>query len=174
MGTTELQVTKPKACCFTGHRTIKSRHMARIPGVVMNAIVKLHERGYTQFLAGGAVGFDTLAARAVLKAKERFSDIELILFLPCKDQTKKWKQTDIEIYKDILSKADQIFYTSEHYTRDCMLNRNRVLVNNSSYCISYQYKNSGGTSYTVKYAQSKGMTVYNTAIRVEELLNRTK
>lgn len=169
-----FDIIKQQAVCFTGHRIIKSSHVQRLPGVVINAIVKLHERGYTQFLAGGALGFDALAAQCVIKAKERFPDIKLILFLPCQDQTKKWNQSDILVYEKIKAQADKVIYTSEQYTRDCMFVRNRALVDNSSYCVSYQYKQSGGTSYTVKYAQSKGMTVYNTADRLEELLFKYK
>lgn len=53
-----------------------------------------------------------------------------------------------------------------------MMIRNRALADNSAYCVSCQYKSGGGTSYTVDYAQSKGMTVYNTAGRIEELLQK--
>ena len=47
------------------------------------------------------MGFDTIAAFAVLKLKERYPDIRLILVLPCFSQTRGWSQEDIEIYDDI-------------------------------------------------------------------------
>lgn len=173
MNKIQVGINKQQAVCFTGHRIIKSTHVQRLPGVVMNAIVKLHERGYTQFLAGGALGFDALAAQVVIKARERLGNIELILLLPCPDQAKKWNPSDIKVYEEIKAQANKVIYTSEQYTRDCMFIRNRALVDNSSYCVSYQYKESGGTGYTVRYARSKEMTVYNTADRLEEILHHT-
>lgn len=170
MGANQLSINRSKACCFTGHRIIRSTHASLLPRIVSNAITKLHERGYNQFLSGGAIGFDLLAAQVVLKGKAKFPDLELILLLPCKDQARNWSQSIIRVYEDIKARADQVIYTSELYTRDCMLTRNRALVDNAAYCVSYQYKESGGTGYTVKYAHSAGITVYNTAARAEELL----
>ena len=115
------------------------------------------------FGAGGALGFDTIAAFAVLKLKECYPDIRLILVLPCFSQTRGWSQEDIEIYDDIKQKADKVVYTSQEYTRGCMHKRNRHLVDNSSACISYLTENKGGTFYTVNYAKSKGVEVINIA-----------
>ena len=55
--------------------------------------------------------------------------------------------------------TDKVVWTSEEYIRDCMFKRNRHLVDNSSLCICYLTKNTGGTAYTVRYAKSKGKTV---------------
>lgn len=109
------------------------------------------------------MGFDTIAAFAVLKLKERYPDIRLILVLPCFSQTRGWSQEDIEIYDDIKQKADKVVYTSQEYTRGCMHKRNRHLVDNNSACISYLTENKGGTFYTVNYAKSKGVEVINIA-----------
>lgn len=109
------------------------------------------------------MSFDTIAAFAVLKLKERYPDIRLILVLPCFSQTRGWSQEDIEIYDDIKQKADKVVYTSQEYTRGCMHKRNRHLVDNSSACISYLTENKGGTFYTVNYAKSKGVEVINIA-----------
>ena len=36
----------------------------------------------------GALGFDTIAAQAVLSVKETYPEVKLILVLPCENQTK--------------------------------------------------------------------------------------
>lgn len=59
------------------------------------------KEGYLYFGAGGALGFDTIAAFAVLKLKKRYPNIRLILVLPCLDQTRGWSREDVEIYEDI-------------------------------------------------------------------------
>ena len=38
--------------------------------------------------AGGALGFDTLAAQTVLDMKKEYPQLRLILVLPCEDQTR--------------------------------------------------------------------------------------
>lgn len=78
------------------------------------------KNGYLFFGAGGALGFDTLAAQTVLKLRERYPDIKLILVLPCKTQARGWKQADIDEYERIKAAADKVVYTSEDYYRGCM------------------------------------------------------
>lgn len=156
------------SCCFTGHRTILPEHAQQLPNIVYDKIIELHKQGYINFLAGGALGFDTICAQAVLKAKQTYPSIRLILVLPCKNQTYKWKQHDIDIYNDILNKGDKVIYTSETYDRTCMFKRNDFLVNYTSYCICYQYKATGGTSYTTRLAHSNCLPIFNTV----EVFNR--
>ena len=69
------------------------------------------------FGAGGALGFDTLAAQCVLSLRKRYPHIKLILVLPCITQTKGWSKNDIAIYEEIKSQADKVVYTSHDYFR---------------------------------------------------------
>lgn len=126
-------------------------------------VERLIKKGYLYFGAGGALGFDTIAALAVLKLKEHYPDIRLILVLPCRFQTRGWASEDVKIYENIKEQADKVVYTSEEYTRGCMHKRNRHLVDNSSACIAYLTESKGGTAYTVDYAAKHGLTVFNIA-----------
>lgn len=121
------------------------------------------QTGYLYFGAGGALGFDTLAANTVIKLRTKYPDIKLILVLPCKTQTRGWKQSDIEEYERIFKAADKVVYTSENYFSGCMHKRNRHLVNNSSLCICYLTEDNGGTFYTVNYAKQNGLSIVNIA-----------
>ena len=150
-------------CCFTGHRIIPSGEKETIRNLLETAIEKAIQDGYRFFGAGGALGFDTLAAQTVLTLKQQYPHIRLILVLPCVDQTTGWKQDDIDEYERIRALADKVVYTSREYTSGCMHKRNRHLVDNSSLCICYLTKLSGGTAYTVRYAESKGVYVRNIA-----------
>jgi len=154
---------KEKTCCFTGHRDIPSGANRHIFAKTEEMVESLIKKGYLYFGAGGALGFDTIAAFAVLKLKERYPDVRLILVLPCLLQTRGWLSEDVEIYEDIKSKADKVVYTSQEYTRGCMHKRNRHLVDNSSACIAYLTESKGGTAYTVDYAMKNGLTVFNIA-----------
>lgn len=130
-------------------------------------IIKYINEGYRYFGAGGALGFDTLAAETVLRLKNKYPYIKLILVLPCLSQTKGWKKTDIEKYNFIKAQADKVVYTSQEYTSDCMFKRNRHLVNYSSLCICYLSNNSGGTAYTVAYAKKNNLKIENIAEHTE-------
>lgn len=154
---------KEKTCCFTGHRKIPPEKAEFISRRLREVIVELINRGYLYFGAGGAMGFDTLAAQTVLELKIEYPKIKLILVLPCLSQDKYWSDNDKAIYNNIKSEADKIVFVSEDYTRDCMFRRNRHLVDNSSVCICYLTEQSGGTFYTVKYARSEGVRVINVA-----------
>lgn len=124
-------------------------------------LVELINDGYIHFQAGGALGFDTLAAQTVFDLKSIYPQINLILVLPCLSQTKGWSVHDKEIYDDIRDKADKVIYTSQEYTRGCMHRRNRYLVDSSSVCVCYLTQNTGGTAYTVDYAHKNNLTITN-------------
>ena len=126
-------------------------------------MIEAIEQGYRYFGCGGALGFDTLAAQTVLRLREIYPEIRLILVLPCRDQTRRWKQGDVAEYDRIMKAADKVTYTSEQYYSGCMHKRNRHLVDYSSLCICYLTEQSGGTSYTVNYAQSQGLKIINVA-----------
>lgn len=150
-------------CCFTGHRVLPEKDLSKIQSCLREKLRAAIRSGYYYFGAGGALGFDTLAAQTVLELREEYKHIRLILLLPCKTQTRHWKQADINEYERIKSAADKIVYISEEYTDDCMLRRNRHLVVSSSLCICYLTKRTGGTAYTVRFARKKGLQVWNIA-----------
>ena len=126
-------------------------------------ITALYQRGVRYYGAGGALGFDTLAAQAVLRLRESCHGMKLILVLPCLTQTKGWRPEDVVEYKRIKAQADKVVYTSQQYTPDCWHKRNRHLVDNSGICVCYLTKSDGGTAYTVRYAESKRLEVINIA-----------
>ena len=119
------------------------------------------EKSVVYYGAGGALGFDTLAAQTVLEMKKEYPQLRLILVLPCEDQTRNWRSEDIATYEDIKAGCDKVVYVSRRYTPDCMYKRNRHLVDHSGTCICYLTGESGGTAYTVRYARKKGVCVIN-------------
>ena len=152
---------REKTACFTGHREIPKRDMRKIRQNTLSAIIKAYKNGYRYFGSGGAVGFDLIAADCVLHLKKKYSDIRLILVLPCYGQTKYWSDEEKKKYNKIKEKADKIVFTSEQYYNGCMQKRNRHLADNSSLCICYLTKNTGGTAYTVNYARKNGLRMVN-------------
>jgi len=156
---------KEITCCFTGHRKIPASEYDALKLKLKDVLIKLIERGVIYFGSGGALGFDTLAAKTVLELKDKYPMIKLILVLPCENQTYNWNIEDIKIYNDIKSRCNKYVYISKNYTKDCMFKRNRHLVDNSGICVCYKTKNSGGTAYTVRYAEEKKLEIINVAFK---------
>lgn len=154
---------KEKTVCFTGHRRISAAQYDEVNERLATAIIDLIQQGYCFFCTGGALGFDTMAAQAVLKLKHQYPHIDLILVLPCLAQTRGWREHDRMIYEYIKANASKVTYTAQEYARGCMHKRNRCLVDSSSVCICYLSVPSGGTAYTVDYARMQGLAVINIA-----------
>ena len=147
---------------FTGHRSIPYKNLIKLNALLTETIRALAAGGIRVFRAGGAVGFDTLAALKVLELRDKLG-IELELILPCRDQTRGWSSRDKKYYDYILSACDRYYYISDTYTRDCMLERDRKLVEDCVRCVAYCKKSTGGTAYTMYYALKKGIEVINLA-----------
>ena len=154
---------KSKTCCFTGHREIPPEKRTEIIGRLERIIISLYQKGVQYYGAGGALGFDTIAAQTVIRLRESCPGIKLILVLPCLTQTRGWRPEDVAEYEYIKAQADKVVYTGQQYTSGCMHKRNRHLVDNSSVCICYLTKDSGGTAYTVRYAKKQGLKIANIA-----------
>jgi len=89
---------KNQTCCFTGYRNIPANEYAAIQKRLESEIINLINQGVRNFCADGALGFDTMAALAVLRLKEKYPYVQLILILPCKEQTRGWTEADKKIY----------------------------------------------------------------------------
>lgn len=150
---------KPKTVCFTGHRTIPREDLGNVSRKLEEILIELIENGAENFVAGGALGFDTMAAEKVIKLREYYPNVKLILALPCLSQTRGWKLYDKMKYDKIKNTADEVVYTSQEYDRGCMFKRNRYMVDRSDVCICYLKKETGGTAYTVKYARQKNREI---------------
>ena len=86
-----------------------------------------------------------------------------ILVLPCADHTKSWQAADVARFQALLRQADKSVCLAEHYYRGCMQARNRRLVDFSGTCVCYLTRRTGGTAYTVAYAQKHGLRILNLA-----------
>ena len=150
-----------KTCCFTGHRIIKIT--PELVQRLKDTIVKLIEQGVTDFYNGGAIGFDTLCAETVIALKGEYKDIKLHMLLPCppEEHAKRWNKAQIAKYNEILKAADSVTVLSEHYTEDCMKQRNKRLVELADCCICYYNNPRSGTGQTVRMAREKGIDVLN-------------
>ena len=156
-------ILKQNTCCFTGHRKLPQKKIQRIVKRLNEEIDQLINQGITNFISGGAVGFDLIAASMVVAKKEMGAKIKLIFALPWRNQDEHWSDKEKDLYRSLLSEADEVRYISEEYNPDCMKKRNHYMVDNSEYCICAFIHRGSGTAQTARYAEQKGLHIINVA-----------
>lgn len=147
-------------CCFTGHRQLSPKEEEALHPALARCVADLVSRGVTDFLCGGAVGFDCLAAEEVLLLRHTANNVRLILVQPCRMQDRYYSFLDKAHYQAVFSAADEIVTLAEHYYHGCMHVRNRYMVDRSSVVVAYCTRTAGGTYYTVRYAEKMGKSVH--------------
>ena len=151
-----------KVCAFTGHRPKSfpwgyeesARDCLLLKEVLEAQITALADQGVTDFLSGMAQGVDLWSSQIVLDLQKKNPALKLHCVLPCKGQESKWTASAQERYRSILAQANEVVYVGQEYNRDCMLKRNRYLVDHSSILLAvYNGTWRSGTGATVRYAQ---------------------
>ena len=165
------QIIKNLNCttaCFTGHRIQKlpwrfnegDERCIRMKIALRAEIEKAINRGYTTFLCGMALGFDTICAETVLELKQSYKYIKLIGALPCRNQDNKWLEKDKQRYRTLIKQLDGIrCIYNEYIGAECMIERNRYMVNSSSLMIALYNNILGGTKSTIDYARKQGLEI---------------
>ena len=150
-------------CFFTGHRIIaKSKKAGIEERIRREAEILINDNGVTDFITGGALGFDTMAARVIIGLKEKYDYIKLHLYLPCYDHMRGWNTLDQYEARMIMAYADSKTYVTEgKYIAGCMQLRNKKMAHDAQYCIAYMNNLRSGTAYTVSYAKEIDDTVIN-------------
>lgn len=144
-------------CAFTGHRDMEE---SPDPQEFQSLLCEIIEGGVDTFLCGMARGFDLFAAETVLKLKEQDKNLKLIACVPCPGQEKYFSEEDKEKYFEVLSCCDEVRVISDNYFKGCMQMRDRYIVDNSAGLIAYCRKETGGTAYTVNYAERKNKKIF--------------
>ena len=165
----ELYPEKSRTCCFTGHRPEKlpwrfdedDPDCISLKGRIAQELEGLYHRGCRHFITGMARGADLYFAEEVLALRERQSGVTLEAAIPCAAQSDSWTLAQRRRYQDILDRCDVEALVQKEYTRDCMLRRNRYMVERSGFLLAvYDGKERGGTRYTLDYARSRGLEIF--------------
>lgn len=155
--------------CFTGHRPQRlpckfdETHPAciKIKNQLKRLVVGLIEKkNVTHFISGVALGVDLWAAEIVLNLKEAYPNITLEAAVPCSSQADRWNAVAKERYNRILLQCDKTVLISEQYTADCMMKRNKYMVDSSDYVVAVWNGKPSGTGKTIKYAVEREKYIF--------------
>lgn len=154
-----------QSVAFTGYRPYKlpfgcdfnHPDAIRLRAILKAEYERLYKQGFRQFLTGGALGCDMMAAEVILEMKQEYggrkSGIIHVLCIPCRRHTAKWEEADRERIRKIADKSLVHFVSDKPYFNGCMQARNRYMVDTSRVLIAVYDGKKGGTHNTVEYAQ---------------------
>ena len=162
-----IKINKDTTICITGHRpkslpwgyneNIKTCRQFKhdLKEIFLNYI----KNGKTTFLSGMAEGFDMISTEILLSLRKKYKNIEIIAVIPCINQEIKWSKKQQRRYHRLLKKCNNQIILSQKYTPTCMNDRNKFLVDHSSFVIACFNGKPSGTQNTLKYAQSKNLKI---------------
>lgn len=161
---------KLRTCFFTGHRKIANRKIDIIKKKTAETIEKLIiEYDVKNFISGGALGYDTIAAETVIEMRKKYPHIKLFLYLPCYGQSANWTDSQKFRYRMMMAYADEAIYvTEDKYTENCMKLRNMKMIKDSFFCIAFCILSNSGTGLTIRNAEVAGANIFNIADEIYE------
>ncbi len=153
-------------CCFSGYRPDKlpwgsnenDPRCLDLKARLKNAVEAAIRDGYRHFIVGMAAGADLYCCETVLALRRQYG-ITVEAAVPCRNQAQRWSPAARKRYENLLALCDQVTVLQEQYDRDCMLRRNRYMVDHAAMMIAVFDGKSGGTRYTVDYAVAHNVKV---------------
>ena len=135
-----------KSCFFIGHREASSEILPALTEAVEQHIMKYN---VTEFIVGNYGGFDRMAAKAVIAAKERYPQITLSMLTPYHPAKRP-----IELPRGF----DNTFYPPGMENvphRFAIVRANRYMVDHVDYLIAYVWHPASKSRELLEYAQKK-------------------
>ena len=148
--------------CFTGHRKIAGAyhgpaHVA-LRTTLIAVVKRACEKGFTNFISGGALGVDQIGAAAVLNVKQDgYPNIKLVVARPFPSQAVKWPAASQRSFNTMCASADVVKDVSpDPYAVWKMQKRNIWMVDQSNVVVAvWDGTKSGGTYNCIQYALGK-------------------
>ena len=153
-----------KSCFFVGHRDAPERIMPLLQEAVERHIA---EYGVTEFIVGNYGAFDRMAARAVIRAKERYPGITLLMLLPyhpADHPTEAPPGFDSTYYPQGLERTPR---------RYAIIRANRYIVDHTDYLIAYAWQAGSNAKKLVEYAngrETKGLIMIENLASLQHCL----
>lgn len=151
----------------TGHRTgpklggydnYKAHNLIRVK--LFGFIMAAYNKGYMNFISGGATGIDQFFAIGVLKLKEINPEVHLTIAKPFPSQANRWPSHVQNQFLDICQRADLVVDVNpDPYAPWKMQTRNVWMVDKSNRVLAVWNGSQGGTRNCVDYALQQGKPV---------------
>lgn len=78
----QRKFSRAATAAFTGHRFVDVAQREHVKKRLSNAVLDAYGHGIRNFISGFAIGFDMMAAEAIVSLKRSYPDITLIAAIP--------------------------------------------------------------------------------------------
>ena len=165
-------IIKANTCCFTGHRIEKlpwgnnenDPRCIKLKETIYDTIEAVYKSGYRHFICGMATGCDMYFCEAALKLRESHKEITVEAAIPYEEQSFKWNESLKARYNKLVEECDYYTMVQNHYSPDCLMRRNRYMVDNSALLIAAYNGRPGGTQSTMLYAMRNQVEIIEIGI----------
>ena len=147
-------------CAFTGHRPSKlpwgydesDPRCLALKSRLYDVLEAVCSTGVRSFVCGMAAGCDLYFAEALLSLRRDYPDIYLEAAVPYAGQADAWAPALRARYRRILLRCSEQTVLRQTYSRECMMERNRYMVDKCSILVACCDGRPGGTLSTLRYA----------------------
>ena len=140
------------ACCF-GHREVYKNISDTLSEVIEDLIAN---KGVREFWTGGMGEFDSCFETIVSGYKHKYPDVTLTLIKPYfSDELNTNKAYYEQRYDSVYIPED----LADVHPKRAITMRNRWMVDNVDYVVSFVYRDFGGAHTALKYAQKLGKEI---------------
>lgn len=155
------------ACAFTGHRTEKlpwgtderDPRCALLKQQLADAVEAVYHAGVRHFLCGMATGCDMYFCEAVMALRAVHGEVTIEAAIPWEGQSAGWSAPLRRRYDRLVTECDYYTLVCHSYTPDCLMRRNRYMVDNATVLIAAYSGQPGGTMNTLLYAMRQGLEI---------------
>jgi len=150
-------------CYFIEQKKLPKEKLPQIKKNLIYEIERLILEGGIYFFCGISEGFNILAIHTVLKLKEKFPHIKLVLVLPYKQQELILDKKEKELYNEFKDKADDVIFLVDVFSAYCAKKGTEHILDSCGAIICYIIKDNDFTEI-LSYAKSKDIKIINIAL----------
>ena len=159
-------MNKTQSCCFTGHRAEKlpwtsedDPRCLALKQRLWDSLTALYASGVRHFICGMATGCDMYFGEAVVALRAERPDVTLEAAIPFEGQSRRWDERTRRRYYRLAEECDRQTLLHHNYTPDCMMDRNRYMVDHAGVLLAVYNGSPGGTRATMLYAMRQGLEI---------------
>lgn len=158
---------REQTCCFTGHRADKlpwgddecTPGCVALKSAIADVLASLYASGCRRFLCGMATGTDMYWGEAVVALRDEHPKVILEAAIPYAGQEARWSALWRARYFRLAEECDKLTVLHRSYTPNCMMDRNRYMVDQSRVLVAAYSGAPGGTRNTMLYAMRQGVEI---------------
>lgn len=142
-------------CTFAGHKSIVERIDDKLYNCILDLVIN---KNVSCFYVGNNGDFDMMCAKTIRRIKREFNekDIKLYLVIPKMSMT---ISNNREYYEEMYDEIIIPYESNAAHYKAMITIRNKWMVENSDYIVTYIKTEYGGAYNTCKYAQNQNIVI---------------